>query len=186
MRTCHTTSRGASMVIDADGANTPLEANGGSDMRASHYISTPSFAITAMSALASQLAASTSLNASLLQDRSKKRHTESYLFTGRDADLHDLDAVHAIAASAFTQLRALSPALSSESVRVGPDGSPRAVDFEHALFSDAARALDRTLQTPDLNADLDHNINAFLPLLGPWLMDSPTTKVLEWLVRRFR
>ncbi|KAI9571928.1 hypothetical protein HD554DRAFT_2300345 [Boletus coccyginus] len=117
-----------------------------------------------MSALASQLAASTSLNASLLQDRSKKRHPESYLFTGRDADLHDLDAIHALAASAFTQLRALSPALSSESTR----------------------ALDRTLQTPDLNADLDHNINAFLPLLGPWLMDSPTTKVLEWLVRRFR
>lgn len=135
------------------------------------------------SALASQLAASASLNASLLQDRSKKRHTESYLFTGRDADLHDLDSIHALAATAFTQLRALSPAFA---VHVGPDVSPCPVDFEHALFSDAASALDRTLQTPALNANLDQNINAFLALVGPWLMDSPTSKVLEWLVRRFR
>lgn len=29
MRTCHTTSRGASMVLDADTVNTPAEASGG-------------------------------------------------------------------------------------------------------------------------------------------------------------
>ncbi|KAF8125619.1 hypothetical protein EV363DRAFT_1225659 [Boletus edulis] len=138
------------------------------------------------SVLASQLAASTSLNASLLQDRSKKRQTESYLFTGRDADLHDLDSIHALASTAFTHLRSLSPAFSSKSLNVGPDGSPCAVDFENVLFSDAARALDRTLQTSDYNANLDQNINAFLALLGPWLMDAPTNKVLEWLIRRFR
>ncbi|KAF8440039.1 hypothetical protein L210DRAFT_3760928 [Boletus edulis BED1] len=128
------------------------------------------------SVLASQLAASTSLNASLLQDRSKKRQTESYLFTGRDADLHDLDSIHALASTAFTHLRSLSPAFSSKSLNVGPDGSPCAVDFENVLFSDAARALDRTLQTSDYNANLDQNINAFLALLGPWLMDAPTNK----------
>ncbi|KAG6369730.1 hypothetical protein JVT61DRAFT_13599 [Boletus reticuloceps] len=136
------------------------------------------------SVLASQLAASTSLNASLLQDRSKKRQTESYLFTGRDADLHDLDSIHALASTAFTHLRSLSPAFSSKSLNVGPDGSPCAVDFENVLFSDAARALDRTLQTSEYNANLDQNINACLALLGPWLMDAPTNKVLEWLIRR--
>jgi U3 small nucleolar RNA-associated protein 10 len=132
-----------------------------------------------MSALASQLAAS----GSLLQDRSKP---ESYLFTGRDADLHDLDALHALAATAFTRLRALAPALASDSVPAGPHASPCAVDFEHTLFSDAASAVDRTLQTPRLNANLDQNIHAFLALVGPWLMDSPTSRALEWLVRRFR
>lgn len=133
-------------------------------------------------ALASQL----SLNVSLLQDRSKKRKTESYLFTGRDADLHDLDSIHALASTAFTHLRSLSPTFSAKTVKFGPDASPLAVDFEHALFSDAAKAFDRTLQTPERNANLDQHINAFLPLLGPWLMDAPTSKVLEWLVRRFR
>ena len=135
------------------------------------------------SALASQLAASTSLNASLLQ---KKRQTESYLFTGRDADIHDLDAIHALASTAFTHLCSLSPAFSAKSLNLGADASLCTVDFEHALFSDAARALDRTLQTPEFNVTLDQNINALLALLGPWLMDAPSNKVLEWLVRRFR
>ncbi|KAF9238673.1 hypothetical protein BU15DRAFT_88298 [Melanogaster broomeanus] len=114
------------------------------------------------SALATQLAASASLNASFLQDRSKKRQTESYLFTGKDADF------------------------SSRTVKAGDDGMPLAVEFEHCLFSDAAKVMDRTLQTREVNANLDLNINAFLGLLGPWLMEVPTSKVLEWLVRRFR
>lgn len=137
--------------------------------------------------MASALAVQLSLNASsLLQDRSKKRKIDSYLFTGRDADLHDLDSIHALAFTAFSHLRSLSPTFSFKTVKVGPDASPLTVDFEQALFSDAARALDRTLQTPELNANLDQNINAFLALLGPWLMEAPTSKVLEWLVRRFR
>ncbi|KAI6037989.1 hypothetical protein EDC04DRAFT_2699173 [Pisolithus marmoratus] len=138
------------------------------------------------SALASQLAASASLNASLLQDRSKKRQTDSYLFTGRDAANHDLDSVHAIATSAFSHLCALSPIFLSQTVKYGPDGSSINVDFEQTLFSDAAKNIDRTLQTRDVIANLDRNINAFLVLLGPWLMEAPTGKVLEWLVRRFR
>ncbi|KIO05768.1 hypothetical protein M404DRAFT_103232, partial [Pisolithus tinctorius Marx 270] len=138
------------------------------------------------SALASQLAASASLNASLLQDRSKKRQTESYLFTGRDAASHDVDSVHAIAASAFSHLCTLSPIFLSQTVKYGPDGSPINVDFEQTLFSDAAKNMDRTLQTKEVTTNLDRTINAFLVLLGPWLMEAPTSKVLEWLVRRFR
>ncbi|KAI6117492.1 hypothetical protein EV401DRAFT_2197674 [Pisolithus croceorrhizus] len=138
------------------------------------------------SALATQLAASASLNASLLQDRSKKRQTDSYLFTGRDAASHDLDSVHAIATSAFSHLCALSPVFLSQTVKYGPDGSSINVDFEQTLFSEAAKNMDRTLQTREVTANLDRNINAFLVLLGPWLMEAPTGKVLEWLVRRFR
>ncbi|KAI5990429.1 hypothetical protein EDD15DRAFT_2388798 [Pisolithus albus] len=138
------------------------------------------------SALASQLAASASLNASLLQDRSKKRQTDSYLFTGRDAASHDLDSVHAVATSAFSQLCALSPVFLSQTVKYGPDASSINADFEQTLFSESAKNMDRTLQTKEVTANLDRNINAFLVHLGPWLMEAPTGKVLEWLVRRFR
>lgn len=136
------------------------------------------------SPLASQLAASASQNASILA--SKKRQTESYLFTGSDADAHDLDSIHAVAANAFAQLCTFSPTFLSPTVRFGQDGSRVNVDFEHTLFSDAAKSTDRTLQSREVNANLDRTINAFLPLLGQWLLEIPTGKILEWLVRRFR
>ncbi|OJA15136.1 hypothetical protein AZE42_07566 [Rhizopogon vesiculosus] len=139
------------------------------------------------SALASQLAASASLNASLLEAHtSKRRQTESYLFTGRDSDLHDLDAIHALASNAFAQLCSLSPAFSARTIKLGSDGSSLSVDFDQTLFSEAARNMDRTLQSQEVNSNIDRTLNAFLSLLGPWLMEAPTSKVLEWLVRRFR
>ncbi|OAX34660.1 hypothetical protein K503DRAFT_428951 [Rhizopogon vinicolor AM-OR11-026] len=139
------------------------------------------------SALASQLAASASLNASLLEAHtSKRRQTESYLFTGRDSDLHDIDAIHALASNAFAQLCSLSPAFSMRTIKLGSDGSSLSVDFDQTLFSEAARNMDRTLQSQEVNSNIDRTLNAFLSLLGPWLMEAPTSKVLEWLVRRFR
>ena len=53
------------------------------------------------SSLAAQLAANASLNANLLVDRSKRKPTQSYLFTGRDADNYDLDSIHALAVNGF-------------------------------------------------------------------------------------
>lgn len=139
------------------------------------------------SALASQLAASASLNASLLDAHTnKRRRTESYLFTGRDADVHDLDSIHALASNAFAQLSSLSPAFTAQTIKLASDGSSLSVDFDQTLFSEAARNVDRTMQSREVNANLDRTLNAFLSLLGPWLMEVPTSKVLEWLVRRFR
>ncbi|KAG1852147.1 hypothetical protein DFJ58DRAFT_791745 [Suillus subalutaceus] len=139
------------------------------------------------SALASQLAASASLNASLLDAHTnKRRRTESYLFTGRDADVHDLDSIHALASNAFAQLSSLSPAFTARTIKLASDGSSLSVDFDQTLFSEAARDVDRTMQSREVNTNLDRTLNAFLSLLGPWLMEAPTSKVLEWLVRRFR
>ncbi|KAG2151035.1 uncharacterized protein EDB93DRAFT_318060 [Suillus bovinus] len=139
------------------------------------------------SALASQLAASASLNASLLDAHTnKRRRTESYLFTGRDAEVHDLDSIHALASNALAHLSSLSPAFTARTVKLPSDGSSLSVDFEQTLFSEAARNVDRTMQSREVNANLDRTLNAFLYLLGPWLMEAPTSKVLEWLVRRFR
>ena len=121
--------------------------------------------------LAQQLAQSASLNASLLADHAKRRPTQSYLFTGKEADQHDLDSIYALAVNGYTQLASLEPSIRA---------------YEARLFSDVAKATDRTLQPAVVNSELDDTIEKFLPLLGPFLMEVPTGKIIEWLVRRFR
>ncbi|KAF8259327.1 armadillo-type protein [Lactarius quietus] len=123
------------------------------------------------SSLAAQLAQSVSLNSALLVDRARRKPTQSYLFTDREADKHDLESIHALALNAFIQLRQWNPALQS---------------YESSLFSDAAKGTDRTLLPLEEAKELDGKISGFLPLLGSDLMEMPTGRVLEWLVRRFR
>ncbi|KAH9054895.1 hypothetical protein EDB87DRAFT_1644309 [Lactarius vividus] len=123
------------------------------------------------SSLATQLAQTVSLNSTLLVDRARRKPTQSYLFTEREADKHDLESIHALALNAFIQLRQWNPALQT---------------YESSLFSDAAKSVDRTLLPLEEAKELDGRISAFLPLLGGDLMEMPTGRVLEWLVRRFR
>ena len=123
------------------------------------------------SSLAAQIAQSASLNSALLVDRSRRKPTESYLFTSREADQQDLDSIYALGVNAYSRLKSLDPTLGL---------------YEEALFSDAAKVTDRTLQTAEANAKLDHALNSFLQLLGPYLLETTTGKVIEWLVRRFR
>ncbi|KAH8833345.1 armadillo-type protein [Flagelloscypha sp. PMI_526] len=123
------------------------------------------------SSLALQLAQNASLNSALLTDRSKKRAPESYLFSAKDADAYDLESILALATNALLQLALLNP-----------DFSP----FENTLFSRASKGTDRTLLAKDANKQLDKSIGKFLSLLGPYVMEPPAGKVLEWLVRRYR
>ncbi|KAG6868786.1 hypothetical protein C0993_010713 [Termitomyces sp. T159_Od127] len=124
-----------------------------------------------MSSLAAQLAQNASLNSALLVDRSRRKSAESYLFTGREADQHDLESIHAIGVNGLLQLALLNPSLRK---------------YEDQLFSEYAKATDRTLLPLEASAELDEGIAAFLALLGPYVMEAPTGKVLEWLVRRLR
>jgi U3 small nucleolar RNA-associated protein 10 len=123
------------------------------------------------SSLATQLAQSASLNAALLIDKSRRKAVESYLFTGREADHHDLESIHALASNGLLELSTLNPSIRA---------------YESSLLSDAMKGLDRTLLGKEASKELDRSIDGFLALLGPHLMDAPTGKVLEWLVRRFR
>jgi len=123
------------------------------------------------SSLATQLAHGASLNSSLLVDRSKRKYAESYLFTGKEANHHDLYSVHALALNGFMHLRTVNPTLRT---------------FEQALFSDAAKSIDRTLLAKEKAEELSLTIGRFLRMLGPYLLDAPSGKILEWLVRRFR
>lgn len=63
---------------------------------------------------------------------------------------------------------------------------PLLKQFERSLFSDAAKNTDRTLLNAEANEELNKQIASLLPLLGPFLLDAPTGRVIEWLVRRFR
>jgi U3 small nucleolar RNA-associated protein 10 len=123
------------------------------------------------SSLAAQLVQGASLNSALLVDRSKRKYAESYLFTGKEANHHDLHSVHALALNGFTHLCSINPAFRT---------------FEQALFSDAAKTVDRTLLTKEKAEELSLTIGKFLRSLGPYLLDAPSGKVLEWLVRRYR
>ena len=123
------------------------------------------------SSLAKQLAQGASLKASLLVDRSRRQPTQSYLFTSREADQHDLDSIHALGINGFQRLKSIEPTISK---------------CEDALFSDAAKATDRTLLNSEANARLDAAISSLFSLLGPYLLEALTGKVIEWLVRRFR
>jgi U3 small nucleolar RNA-associated protein 10 len=128
--------------------------------------------LTAMvSSLAAQLAKSASLNATILVDRSRRKTSESYLFTGREADQHDLESIYALGVNGFLQLTSLNAAF-----RV----------YEESLFSDSSKDTDRTLLASEAVNQLNVSINGCLSLLGPYLTEAPTGKVLEWLVRRFR
>ena len=124
-----------------------------------------------MSSLASQLAQNASLNSALLVDRSRRKQVSSYLFTGREADQHDLGAIHALGVNALVHLSSVEPALAK---------------YEDILFSDLAKSTDRTLLSVNASRELDKSIEEFLLQLGPYLMETPSSSILEWLVRRFR
>ncbi|KAK1226193.1 snoRNA-binding rRNA-processing protein utp10 [Marasmius sp. AFHP31] len=124
-----------------------------------------------VSSLAAQLTQNASLNASLLVDRSRKKPTESYLFTGKDADQYDLESIHALGVNGFLQLTSLDPRLAT---------------YEGPLFSNTAKSTDRTMLAKEANSQLDDSIDSFLQALGPYLLEAPTGKVIEWLIRRFR
>ncbi|KAJ3965955.1 hypothetical protein EV361DRAFT_608730 [Lentinula raphanica] len=127
-------------------------------------------------ALASQLASQASQNAQIVLDRSRTRgkhaSVESYLFANaRDAAEYDLDAVFALGRSGFEALMILNPRISV---------------YEDSLLSYHARNVDRTLLNPEATRELDAALEGCLKEMGAYLMEGSASKVLEWLVRRFR
>lgn len=124
-----------------------------------------------VSSLASQLNQNASLNAHLLVDRSRRKPTLSYLFSGKDTDQYDLESIWALGTNGFLQLCSLDARIAA---------------YEEPLLSSRAKETDRTLLNTEAIAELDKNIEGLLSSLGPYLLEAPTGKVLEWLIRRFR
>lgn len=127
--------------------------------------------INMVSSLAAQLSQNASLNSAFLLEKSRRKVAQSYLFSLKEADHHDLESIHALGVNGFLQLSLLEPSVRK---------------YEDALFSDSAKVTDRTLLAEEVARRLDQAIEGFLPLLGTYLLEIPTGKVIEWLVRRFR
>lgn len=56
--------------------------------------------------------------------------------------------------------------------------------FEHGIFSEAAKLVERAVKTKSENAELDVELGEFLTLLSPYFLLRPAHKALEWLVYR--
>ncbi len=124
-------------------------------------------------ALAAQLAQNASKNAELLIARSRNVFpvTESYLFSSKDARQHDFDSVLALAQNGVAQLELLSPGIFGKSAW---------------LFESHSRDYDRTSVPAKEIKRLNAAIKDTLSAISPFLMEAASSKVIEWLVRRFR
>ncbi|PVG00071.1 hypothetical protein CPB86DRAFT_701979 [Serendipita vermifera] len=118
--------------------------------------------------LRDQLLQSSSLNAALLKNHGNE---VSYLFTSQEARFQDLDSVFSLAHNGF-QLLATS--------------SKQLANFKTPLLSPAAKLIDRTRLSKEENEDLDRTIEALLFAISPFLTEQGASKIIEWLVRRFR
>ena len=58
-------------------------------------------------------------------------------------------------------------------------------EFEPRLFSESALSFERSIQTQEVNEQLDRNIDSFLLRLTPYLQLTSAHKVLEWLIQRY-
>lgn len=127
--------------------------------------------------LKAQLAASTSLNAALLNPKAGYRHVESYLFSTQQAAAHDLDSLHALATNA---LNFLSTTSNNDIISIS----------KCPLFAPSAAATtafkDRSFLTPEENASIDTLVENVLLTVSPWLLEQAGGSILEWLVRRWR
>ncbi|KAJ1977732.1 snoRNA-binding rRNA-processing protein utp10 [Dimargaris verticillata] len=101
--------------------------------------------------------------------QSKQR--PSLLFTPQEAAHIDLETFYQLGATGFTELTALDPSLAQ---------------FNEFLFAERVKTLDRALMTQAENDDLDKTIRKILRALGRHFLIRPATKLLEWMIRRFR
>jgi len=118
--------------------------------------------------LSAQLQQSSSLNAALLKNH---KFQESYLFTPQQARLHDLDAIFQLAQNGLHLLATSSKHLKS---------------LNSPLFAPSAKFTDRTRISVEENAVLDAAIEKLLFAISPFLMEQAASKIIEWLVRRYR
>ncbi|KAG7191374.1 snoRNA-binding rRNA-processing protein utp10 [Scheffersomyces spartinae] len=125
-----------------------------------------------MSSLALQLNAISSKTASVALDRKSRSriHSRSLIFDPKVAATQDYETIFDHALEGLEELI---------------DLDPRFKRFKQTLFSESAITLDRNVQQQESIDQLDKNIEAFLNLVGPYFLLSPTLKALEWLVRRF-
>ncbi len=63
---------------------------------------------------------------------------------------------------------------------------PRFAAFRESLFSQASVALNRDLQTREVNDKIDVTVDSLLLLLSDHFLSPAAFKVLEYLIRRYK
>ena len=62
----------------------------------------------------------------------------------------------------------------------------RFTQYEKTLFGEGYKGMERSLETREVNDQLNDLLSGFLRLLSPFFLLKPAHKALEWLIRRFR
>ncbi|KAJ1968189.1 snoRNA-binding rRNA-processing protein utp10, partial [Dispira parvispora] len=100
-----------------------------------------------------------------------KKTRPSFIFSEREAADIDSDTIYNLGHTGFEELVQLDSTLK---------------DFESEFFSPLCKSTDRVQLTKAENDALDKTLGRFLEHLAPHFLISPTSRVLEWLIRRFR
>ncbi|KAG2467221.1 HEAT1 protein, partial [Polypterus senegalus] len=99
-----------------------------------------------------------------------RKEIASLLFYPKQAASIDRDTFYALGCTGLEELIGIENAFEQ---------------FEETLFSQASKSLERSVQSKEVNKQLDEQISLFLTLLSPYFMLKPAHKCLEWLINRF-
>ncbi|XP_016373975.1 HEAT repeat-containing protein 1-like, partial [Sinocyclocheilus rhinocerous] len=99
-----------------------------------------------------------------------RRVVASVLFDPKDAASMDRSTFYALGCTGLEELMGIDPAFS---------------EFQETLFSQASLALERSVQSKEVNKKLDESISLFLTRLSPYFLLKPALKCIEWLIHRF-
>ena len=58
-------------------------------------------------------------------------------------------------------------------------------DYQEVLFGESTMTFQRSMQTAEVNAQIDETIESFLQRLTPYCLLKPAQKALEWLIYRY-
>lgn len=94
----------------------------------------------------------------------------SILFDCKEAACIDRETFFAIGCTGLEELIGIDPSFEA---------------FQLTLFSLSSKGLERSVQSKEVNQQLDYNISLFLTRLSPYFLLKPAQKCLEWLIQRF-
>lgn len=123
---------------------------------------------TMSTSLAEQLRRLATPQTTALKD-SKKR--ASILFDPSEAAKKDRETIYDIGISGLKELATLNQSF---------------VQFEDTLFDASSRTFERSVESADINKNLNKSIRKFLFHLSPYFPIQPAHKCLEWLIRRYQ
>ena len=98
------------------------------------------------------------------------RKKASLLFDASEAANYDIQDIYGIGLGGLQELQLLNDEFSR---------------FESTLFAEVSQSIERSVQTSDVNKQLDTRIDEFLRLVSPYVMLRPAQKAIEWLLVRF-